>query len=107
MFLWWAKVSLPGAQDVFCLSGKIAGAGAIALQWLETVGAGLGVVIRTASDPGGGHRIKVAGKYYRDDGYSEDGGVRHVFEFQGDWWHGTPCCFPDREKIHLFAMVPK
>jgi hypothetical protein len=65
----------------------------------------LGVVICTANHPSGGHRIKIGTKSYKVNGYSEDGGVKRVFEFHGDYWHGTPCCYPDRNaSFYLLAF---
>ena len=63
------------------------------------------IVIRAATHPGGEQRISIGGKRYKVDGYCEIDDVKHVFEFHGCWWHGAPCCFPDRKAVHPKAKV--
>lgn len=56
-------------------------------EWLKQVGKRYGIRIRTHRSSGGEKTIRIEGKRYSFDGYSEK--HRIVFEYHGRVWHGS------------------
>ena len=64
----------------------------IALCWLDHVSETDNVTIQHA---GNGREVTIEG--YKIDGIDENG---VLYEFHGDFWHGCPSCYPDRNTMN-------
>ena len=75
----------------------------VSIEFLDWLSLQLGIHIQHAEskdddgDEEGEHKLVVAGRKFKADGFCDVNGLRVCIEFQGCVWHGCTECFADRD----------